>query len=119
MLLFYLQSLEALSQTCSHFDLRINGRYLTTLNLPFGEEILNDMKESKIFEKKPVLRLQCKSISQQDPFSLFVDSSYEVKKYVIEAQLSLLYLSKVRELDLVPVNIWIHNSFAPVFMIFF
>ena len=78
----------------------INGRYLTTLNLPFGEEFLNDIKESKIYEKKPVLRLQCKN-----PLSLFVDSSVEVMQYTIKSQLSLLNLSKVRELDLVPVNI--------------
>ena len=88
----------------------INGRYLTTLNLPFGEEFLNDIKESKILEKKPVLRLQCKNVPHsptllQDPLSLFVDSSFELKQYTIESQLSLVYLSKVRELDLVPVNI--------------
>ena len=90
----------------------INGRYLTSVNLPFGEEFLNDIKESKILEKKPVLRLQCKNVSHyptitnlQDPLSLFVDSSVELKQYIIESQLSLLYLSKVRELDLVPVNI--------------
>ena len=91
----------------------INGRYLTSVNLPFGDEFLNDIKESKILEKKPVLRLQCKNVPHsptsptllQDPLSLFVDSSFELQQYTIKSQLSLLYLSKVRELDLVPVNI--------------
>ena len=99
MVLGNLQSLEALGKTCSHFDKMINGRYLTTLNLPFGEEFLNDIKESKIYEKKPVLKLQCKN-----PLSMF-DSSFKEKEYTIKYQLSLLNLSKVRELDLVPVNI--------------
>ena len=108
--LFNFQSLEALGQTCSHFDLMINGRYLTTVSLPFDEGILTDIKESKIFEKKPVLRIQCKNVfkyhySRDDPLSLFVDSDSAVKQYIIESQMSLLSLSKVRELDLVPVNI--------------
>ena len=104
----------------------INGRYLTSVNLPFGDEFLNDIKESKILEKKPVLRLQCKNVPHsptsptllQDPLSLFVDSSFELQQYTIKSQLSLLYLSKVRELDLVPVNIkfcfffWLFNTIS-------
>ena len=83
----------------------INGCYLTTVNLPFNEGILNEIKESKIFEKKPVLKIQCKSVSEEDPLHLFVDSGAEVKEYLLETQLSLLNLSKVRELDLIPANI--------------
>ena len=93
------QSLEALSKTCSYFDQMINGRYLTTVNLPFGR-FINDIKQSEILEKKPVLRLQCK-----DDLDMFVDTSLEIKQYLIETQLSLLDLSQVQEVDLVPVNI--------------
>ena len=77
----------------------INGRYLTTVNLPFGR-FINDIKQSEILEKKPVLRLQCK-----DDLDMFVDTSLEIKQYLIETQLSLLNLSQVQEVDLVPVNI--------------
>ena len=93
------QSLEALSKTCSYFDLMINGRYLTTVNLPLGR-FIKDIKQSKILVKKPVLRLQCKT-----NLDMFVDTSFEAKKYVLETQFSLLDVSKVREVDLVPVNI--------------
>ena len=83
----------------------INGRYRTTVNLPFNEGILKEIKESEVFEKKPVLRLQCKSVADEDPLHLFVDSGPGVKEYLLESQLSLLNLSKVREVDLIPVNI--------------
>ena len=85
----------------------INGRNLTTVNLPFGEGFLKEIKESQVFEKKPVLRLQCKSLLgslAEDPLHLFVDSSSGVKEYLLETQLTLLSLSKVREVDLIPAN---------------
>ena len=102
-LIYNLQSLEALSQTCSHFDLMIKGRYLTTVDMPFDEDILKEIKETQLIEKKPVLKLRSKSLPGSD--GLFVDSSQAVKQYLLESQLSLLCLSQVREVDLVPDNI--------------
>ena len=106
-LFFNLQSLEALSKTCSHFDLMINGRYLTSVSFPFGGRFLNDIEKSQIFEKKSVLRLECKNNLSSPHFdmSMFVETSLAAKQYLIQTQLSLLNLSKVREVDLVPVNI--------------
>jgi len=119
-------SLEALSQTCSHFDSLINGRYLTTINLPFtiNGGFMNEIKKSKVIEKKALLRLECKKprndlsslqehlpsiLSQDSHYShslyQFVDTCHVVKQYVLETQLDLLDLSKLRELDFVPENI--------------
>jgi len=41
----------------------------------------------------------------EDPLHLFVDSGPGVKEYLLESQLSLLNLSKVREVDLIPADI--------------
>ena len=72
---------------------------MTTVNLPLGR-FIKDIKQSKILVKKPVLRLQCKT-----NLDMFVATSFKAKKYVLETQFSLLDVSKVREVDLVPVNI--------------
>ena len=95
--------MEALGKTCSHFDLMINGRYQTTVTLPFDEETLSDLKESKIFEKKPVLRLL--SPAHYQVLSKFVENSMAAKKYLLDTQMCVLNLSQVQELDLVPVSI--------------
>merc|ERR1719397_1893544 len=55
-----IKSMEALSKTCSQFDLMINGRFLTSLNLPFviNEPFMTEVKETEVIEKKPLLRLE-------------------------------------------------------------
>ena len=83
----------------------INGRYQTTVKLPFDDGILSDLNEAKIFEKKPVLRLLCPA--QDLVLSKFVETNRNAKKYILRTQMCLLNLSKVQELDLVPVNIYL------------
>ena len=99
--------MEALSQTCSHFDLMINGRYLTTVIFPFAGGFLKDIEQSQIFEKKSVLRLECKNNFASNHLNMFVESSSFTKDYLIETQLSLLNMTKLREVDLFPVNIFL------------
>ena len=98
------RSLEALAQTCSHFDLMINGRYLTSVNIPFNPNrgLMAEVKRSDVLEKKPLLRLKCK-ISYS--FIQFMEAGFHAKQYLLESQMGLLCLSSVREVDLVPKNI--------------
>ena len=115
------KSLEALAQTCSHFDLMINGRYLTSVNIPFNlKGFMAEVMRSEVLEKKPLLRLECKKLDsdripqpggqdiiscQGDSLIRFMDSGFQMKQYVLEFQMGLLSLSSVREVDLVPDNI--------------
>ena len=97
------EALEALSATCSHFDLMIKGRYLTSLSLPLDTVFLQELKATDTLEKKPLLRLECKKPRQdkEDDFmSKFVDSQRSLREYIIHSQMALLSLNKVREIDL-------------------
>jgi len=100
-------ALESLSKTCSHFDLMINGRYLTSLGLPLDQVFLKEVAESTSLEKKPLLRLECKKPREEAPgdyepfLSKFVDCKRSLREYIIHSQMALLSLHKVREIDLV------------------
>ena len=103
------QSLESLGKTCSHFDLMIYGRFLTTLSLPMEREFLREVKETDTLEKKPLLRLACKKPMDGGNkeegdwhfMGKFVDSKRGLREYIIQSQMALLTLNKVREIDLV------------------
>ena len=104
-------SMESLGQTCSHFDLLINGRFLTSLSLPLDTTFLQEVKETKALEKKPLLRLESskprESGSKEEDagyghfMAKFIDSKRSLKEYIITSQMSLLSLSRVREINLV------------------
>ena len=90
------RSLEALGRTCSHFDLMINGRYLTTVKLPFHKNgsFMKEIESSEVIEKKPVLKIRCrKAQSHEDVLA---------GSYQLNTHLGLLSLKKVREVDLFP-----------------
>ena len=95
------RSLENLSSCCSLFDQLIAGQYLTSISLPFPMDFLNELKSVELLEKKPLLRLECKN-----RFESFggVVSGYpkNIMEYIIKSQLTLLDLSMLREIDLVP-----------------
>ena len=104
-------SIESLGRTCSHFDLLINGRFLTSLSLPLDHTFLQELTETNTLEKKPLLRLESnkprESGNKEDDtwyghfMAKFIDSKRSLKDYIIHSQMSLLSLSKVREIDLV------------------
>ena len=93
------QTLEALGSTCSHFDLMINGRYLTSVRLPFRMDgsFMKEIEGSEVIEKKPVLRIRCQRVHGQEDVM--------ARKYQLNTHLGLLSLKKVREVDLFPGKI--------------
>ena len=116
-LLTYLdiKSMEALAKTCSHFDLMINGRYLTSLNLPLvlNEPFMTEVKETELIEKKPLLKLEFRKPSSSQnyqteglhPIFTFDKNNNNLPKYVMESQLRLLSMKKLREVNLLPEEV--------------
>ena len=109
-------SIEALGNTCSYFDLMIYGSFLTTVNVPMSLSggFLGEVRSKDVLQKKPLLRLECKkprreagSDLPQQVHSLvkFAEAGFEVREYILDSQMRLLSLSKLRELDLVPEDV--------------
>lgn len=96
------KSQEALSSTCSYFDQMIRGRHLMRVDIPFSREFLSELTAAQTIEKKPLLRLECKALSGSHMFDA---SSFLAQEYIIESQMNLLSLSKLREVNLVPDDI--------------
>ena len=96
------KSQEALSSTCSYFDQMIRGRHLMRVDIPFAKEFLSELKAAQTIEKKPLLRLECKVLSASH---MFDDSGFLAQEYILESQMNLLSLSKLREVNLVPDDI--------------
>ena len=97
------KSLENLSATCSLFDQLIAGQYITSISIPFSPEFVEEMKTSKSIDRKPLLKLEVgksKSICLQVMLRRETGSP-SILEYLIDSQLSLLDLSKLREIDLV------------------
>ena len=94
------ESLEALAKTCCLYDQMINGRYITTMTLPFQGDFLKNLKEAGVIEKKPILRLECK-----EGVSILHQVKGNLNKYLVESQLSLLSVHQVREIDFRPREI--------------
>lgn len=86
-----------LAQTCSYYHQLIKGRFLTNISLPFEEDFLKELREARILEKKPLLRLE-----STKPRSLLWEFDPNAAQYVLEFQFSLLDLHRVREVYLVP-----------------
>jgi len=120
-LLLYLdvETLEKLSATCYYFDQLIAGRFLTSIDIPFNVDFNAEVAASSIFEKKPLLKM--KSKKSKDEFKIFedmpdefsasssiheiiVENSPDMTDYMVQGQLALLSLDKLREVDLVPAS---------------
>jgi len=118
-LLLYLdvESLERLSATCYHFDQLIAGRYLTSIDIPFHVDFNAEVAAASNLEKKPLLKMRCKKPEEEfkifanmpDEFSepssihkIIVENCPDMTDYMVQGQLSLLSLDKLREVDLVP-----------------
>ena len=104
------KSLESLSRTCSLYDQMINGRYITTMTLPFREDFRKSLKEAEVIEKKSILRLECK---EDELYRALKPNEVNLKKYVVESQLALLDLRQVREIDLEPGRVPGHTLVSP------
>ena len=105
-LLMYLDvdTLESLSASCSYFDELISGRFLTSIDLPLPQYFISEVATSSRLEKKPLLKLRCKKTEEN--FWKIFPTEYSTPTssadYMLQTQLSLLSLDKIRELDLVP-----------------
>ena len=117
-------SLEQLSKTCSFFDQLINGKYLTSLCVPFDAHFLKEISTTNVVEKKPLLKLRCpkseelfkvvyddvdvpsvktQMMSQMSVHRVLVDITPNINTdYMIHLQLSFLNLEELREIDLIP-----------------
>ena len=117
-------SLEQLSKTCSFFDQLINGKYLTSLCVPFDAHFLKEISTTNVVEKKPLLKLKCpksaelfkvvyddvdvpsaktQMMSQMSVHRVLVDITPNINTdYMIHLQLSFLNLEELREIDLIP-----------------
>ena len=97
-------TLESLSATCSYFDELISGRLLTSIDLPLPHDFTNEVAFTSKLEKKPLLKLRCKKTDENFwkifPTTFLTPNSTAL--YMLQSQLSLLSLDKIRELDLVP-----------------
>jgi len=107
-------SLEALGKTCSFFDAAINGDFLTSLSIPFDEQFVKEIKDTRVVEKKPLLRLVCNKsqsaftnqfASATSIYNVIFESKTDSMDYLLQIQLSLLQLDKLRELDMLPESI--------------
>ena len=134
-------SLEQLGQTCSYFDQLINGKYLTSLNVPFDAHFLKEVSSTNTIEKKPLLKLKCpksresfrevykdepaksQMMSQMSVDHVLSDNTSKTNTdYMIHLQLSFLSLEELREVDLLPEGLdepdfdvsRSHNSFDNV-----
>lgn len=98
LLLQYLDvvSMEILAKTCSYYDSLINGRFLTSVHLPFRSDgaFLTLLKEAKTIEKKPLLK-----IVRQLKGGIYY---YGDIKNLVDFQMELLSLQNVREVDFGP-----------------
>ena len=89
-----------LADTCSYYNQLIKGRFLTNISLPFEKDFLQELREVRIFEKKPLLRLE-----STKPYKLMWELDINSALYILQNQLALLDLHKVREVYLIPRGI--------------
>ena len=104
------KSLEDLSKTCTFYDQMINGRYITTMTLPFKGDFLKELQKTEVIEKKPILRLEFK---EGEHGNMLQSQAEQLKKYVVESQMPLLSVHLVREIDLMPRFIPGHDQISP------
>ena len=121
-LLLYLdvETLERLSATCFYFDQLIAGRFLTSIDIPFHVDFNAEVAAESTLEKKPLLKIKCKKSKEEfklfaDMFEEFpayssihkmiVENRRDMTDYMVQGQLCLLSLDKLREVDLVPESV--------------
>jgi len=90
--------MENLAEVNVFLNTLICGEHKTSADIPFKDEDVKKMREEKIIEKKPLLKLRCKSSHRVEVMM----GSFLNYDYVLDLQVSLLDFSKLRELDLVP-----------------
>ena len=98
------QSMENLSQTCRFYDQMIHGRFITTLNIPFDSQFLQEVTQANIIEKKPVLRLRSKKTGnlKMEEISVSPNAYNLILEQILRPQISVVSLDNLREIDLVP-----------------
>ena len=106
-------SLENLSATCIYFDNLLASKFLISIDFPFPVSFIEELLSSESIDKKPLLKLRCKK--SRDEFNIFGDMSEPLSlhklivqnryyDYMLYSQMSLLDLSMLKEVDLVPVD---------------
>ena len=110
-------SLEVLGKTCSFFDAAINGVFLTSLSVPFDENFIAELGNTKVIEKKPLLRLVSNKSNvaftnkmHMSIHNVIFEAKTETIEYLLQNQLSLLQLDHLRELDMLPEKIHQGNT---------
>jgi len=105
------KSLENLSATCRLFEHLTAGQYLLSINIPFPTEFLRELNSVTFIEKKPLLKIECRKLenyrSKDLQMLVGVELGYcpNILEYLLGTQLSLLDLSKLREIDLIQGNL--------------
>ena len=109
-------SLENLSATCLLFDQLIAGEYLTSINIPFPTDFLRELNIVTSIDKKPLLKIECRKFdnyrSKDLQMLVGVELGYcpNILEYLLGTQLSLLDLSKLREIDLIQGNLDVNTQ---------
>ena len=109
-------SLENLSATCLLFDQLIAGEYLTSINIPFPTDFLRELNIVTTIDKKPLLKIECRKFdnyrSKDLQMLVGVELGYcpNILEYLLGTQLSLLDLSKLREIDLIQGNLDVNTQ---------
>ena len=82
----------------------IHGRFITTLNLPFDSQFLQEVTQANIIEKKPVLRLRSKKTGnlKMEEISVSPNAYNLILEQILRPQISVVSLDNLREIDLVP-----------------
>jgi len=102
-------TLESLSATCCYFDELISGRFLTSIDFPLPQDFISEVASTRRLEKKPLLKLRYKK-TDKELWKIILDLVHHSiqyttnthLKYMLQSQLCLFSLDKIRELDLVP-----------------
>jgi len=91
-------ALAKLAATCSFLQQLVAGRHIVVLDFPFNRAFVRELAAAATVEKKPVLRLQ----SLKDDETAVPDDEEVFVEYMVQSQLALLSLAKLREVQLVP-----------------
>ena len=100
-------SLEQLASASSFFHQLIKGKTITNLHIPFSHEFLLELHNADVIEKKPVLRLTVSESHLEAQFGDHINQkicSRDFAASLIHYQLSLLDLTKLRDLVIKPSN---------------
>jgi len=90
--------LENLSSTNQFFYNWICSENTPSADIPFKEDDIKKMGETRMIEKKPLLKLRCKDSISID---VFADDPFQ-STYFMDLHTIYIDFSKLRELDLIP-----------------